>query len=213
MPQGHLRQGAGVRRSRGAATRSTENRRISRDFMPFLLRRTNASYNSSVVLLDPVCLLPCFLGPLYMRSHRLTRVATNLALGLAAVVLAVGPAAYAACWCGFQPAPTSTGCHARIGCCCGQRCSSAAKSCCGSTQSQQTRSADCGCAAPRINGLASSDQRTGGPRVDYTFLPVFGLLAVCIGMGGFTTIARPQSSALGGPPGRRLHALLSVWRN
>jgi hypothetical protein len=146
-----------------------------------------------------------------MRPHRL-RSLMRLAMPLAAVALVIGHPAFVVCSCAAEAGAQSACQSAHTACCCSNKSGAASATCpCKSSGNTPAPDRTCGCAAPRE--LAAST----GPRADESrsadFLPAFGVLSICFTLGGYASTFSSTAVLAGGPPGRRLHALLSVWRN
>ena len=162
-----------------------------------------------------------------MRRSTLHRLTTKFAALLAIAAVGMVQPMLSACTCGFLASSSehvAAGEKAELPPCCASRCSQKASettpSCCGSgSDCDSTAGAhhcdDCSCCtstdesslAPQIT--SSPTDQGSAPAVYLAALPN----AFHSGLNGVAWHNAFDLSSPGGPPGIRLHALLSVWRN
>lgn len=164
----------------------------------------------------------------FMRRSTLHRLTTKIAALLAIAAVAIVQPMLSACTCGLLAAPreqVATREKVEVPPCCASRCSQeaseAAPSCCGSPSECDSTAGgahhcdDCSCCtsadesslAPQTTSSPTDDG--SAPAVYLAALP--GVLHS--GLNGAAWHNAFDLASPGGPPGIRLHALLSVWRN
>jgi hypothetical protein len=162
-----------------------------------------------------------------MRRSTLHRLTTKFAALLAIAAVAIVQPMLSACTCGFLAASgeqVAVSEKAELPPCCASRCSQeaseAAPSCCGSGNDCDSTAGgvhncdDCSCCtsadesplAPQIT--SSPTDHGSAPAVYLAALPT----ALHSGLNGAAWHNAFDLASPGGPPGIRLHALLSVWR-
>jgi hypothetical protein len=147
-----------------------------------------------------------------MNPFRL-RSTMRLAMAVAAVALVIVHPAFVVCSCAAESGAQSACQSAHAACCCSHDGGTTLATCpCQSSGDRPAPDRACGCKAPR-ELAASTAPRTDELRSAFNLLPAFGVLAVCFTLGGYSATFSPTAALGVGLPGRRLHALLSVWRN
>lgn len=154
-----------------------------------------------------------------MRRSSLHRLPAKLATFLAIVAMGVVQPMLSACTCGVTALPQETAAEltpAAPPCCCSHECGKpVAESQCDAVACGSDGCEDCACSVSSAeyplqtpsNSTLSDDAPT-----HVAYIPP-AALAANIGLHGAAWHNAFDLTSLGGPPGIRLHALLSVWRN
>jgi hypothetical protein len=150
-----------------------------------------------------------------MGLRRIQTLATHFLAMAAIVTVALAQPLGSPCLCRADAIDVRCGESRESPCCCGERYVAAVDNCCSSPEAAGNPAGGCSCSAQPSNVPASTPTSTARV-VEVDSTPHY-LLAPApladIGLNGASWATAFDLEALGGLPGIRLHALLSVWRN